>query len=366
MASKESLQKLQECAQRHADQTRALQNCIKRLTSTKKDNEVQLQRDALLKFLQSYTDELQDFQSKACSLRDELATPQTSRTEDAKSISEEKLKENQEGSGKKRLPQPEDQEVAYQLKATMMPQIYAQNVNLKAEIALMARRDELRAERKAKQVNYNRMTNLSAVTTLRAIQNYERKAKAAEARAVQLQAELDEIKGQKGTETNRTTKSAMERPTSESFLGPNNRVNDVIRKNECLVDENGDQRREIARLKQDNADLIKKVKLAQQDRHQVMAHLSTSEMARRDLQTRMQKQKAQHERLSRSLTRQSADWIEARKQQNQAEEEWRWNHVGYAAPHGSSDRTFAHNVQRNVDQPRYMYPPEKYAQTAAA
>ena len=77
-----------------------------------------------------------------------------------------------------RLPQPEDQEVAYQLKATMMPQIYAQNVNLKAEIALMARRNEMRAERKEKQVNYNRMTNLSAVTTLRAIQNYERKAKA--------------------------------------------------------------------------------------------------------------------------------------------------------------------------------------------
>ena len=40
--------------------------------------------------------------------------------------------------------------------------------------------------------------------------------------------------------------------------------------------------------------------------------------------------------------------------------------VGYAAPHGSSDRTYAHGVQRNVDQPRYMYPPEKYAQTAAA
>jgi len=365
MASKESLQKLQECAQRQADQARVLQNCIKRLSATKRDNEIQQQKEALLKFLNTFTEELQDFQTKASSVRNDLATADTN-SGDGKSNEEVKSKEGNEGSGQKRLPQPEDQEVAYQLKATMMPQIYAQNVNLKAEIALMARRNEMRAERKEKQVNYNRMTNLSAVTTLRAIQNYERKAKAAEAHAAQLQAELDEIKGQKGTDTNRTSKSAVERPTSESFLGPNNRVNDVIRKNECLVDENGDQRREIARLKQDNADLIKKVKLAQQDRHQVMAHLSTSEMARRDLQIRMQKQKAQHDRLSRSLTRQSADWIEARKQQSQAEEEWRWNHVGYAAPHGSSDRTYAHGVQRNVDQPRYMYPPEKYAQTAAA
>ena len=45
---------------------------------------------------------------------------------------------------------------------------------------------------------------------------------------------------------------------------------------QCLVDENGDQRREIARLKQDNADLIKKVKLAQQDRHQVMVSIFIS------------------------------------------------------------------------------------------
>ena len=59
----------------------------------------------------------------------------------------------------------------------------------------------------------------------------------AEAHAAQLQAELDEIKGQKGTDTNRTSKSAVERPTSESFLGPNNRVNDVIRKNEVNLSD---------------------------------------------------------------------------------------------------------------------------------
>ncbi|XP_005097410.1 uncharacterized protein LOC101847652 [Aplysia californica] len=368
MASKQSLQALQDCAQHQVDQARALQNAIRKLNSAKKENEVLQQQETLLQFVETLKKELQDFQSKAGTVHHELAVSLGS--EEADGIDNEdggqKGKGGQDGGEKKkRLPMPEDQETAYQLKARMMPQIYAQNTNLKAELVLMNRRNELRAQRKERQVNYNRESNLSAVTTLRAIQMYERKAKVAETRASDLQAELDELKGQRGNKPVRSSKSA-EPPTSQSFLGPNNRVNDVIKKNEYLLEENQDQRHEIQRLKQDNAELIRKAKVAQQDRHQIMAQLSTSEMARKDLSTRLQKQKAQHDRLSRSLTRQSSDWIEARKQQNQSEEEWRWKNVGYAAAHGSHERTYAHHVQKNVDQPRYMYPVEKYAQSSAA
>ena len=60
----------------------------------------------------------------------------------------------------------------------MMPFIFEQSQNIKAEINLMNKRNELREQRKHRKINYLKETNLSAFTTLKAIQNYERKAKA--------------------------------------------------------------------------------------------------------------------------------------------------------------------------------------------
>jgi len=334
-----------------------LQAAIKKYNSAKKDSEVEQQKDSLLQLIESLTTDIETLQTSATQTRQSL---NDTKSDNGENNSAEEPKQDDGASKKKRLPLPEDQEYAYQLKARMMPHIHAQNENLKAEIVLMARRNELRAARKHQQVNYNRETNLSAVTTLRAIQNYERKTKAAEAKAAVLQAELDQLRSR----GDREASAASGRTSSDNFLGPHNRVNDVIKKNETLLTENASHRSEIQRLKHDNAELVRKVKVAQQDRHQVMSHLSTSEMARRDLYGRLQKQKEKHDRLTRSLTRQSAEWIEARKQNGQAEDEYRWNHVGYAAPHGGYERTFSHPVQKNVDQPRYMYPAEKYAQAA--
>jgi len=358
-----SIQALLDCAQHQADQLKDLQATIRKYNSSKKENEIEQQKESLLQIIETIKDNIEDLQTKATSVQKKLtgeteedgANENVADAQPSENAAEKRKRlERNNAKPRKQLPLPEDQEYAYQLKARMMPFIFEQSQNIKAEINLMNKRNELREQRKHRKINYLKETNLSAFTTLKAIQNYERKAKAAEVQVTELQNELKALKG------------TGESPTSQSFLGPNNRVNDVIKKNECLLDENQDHRKEIQRLKHENADLMKKVKTAQQDRHQMMAHLSTSEMARKDLHTRMQKQKAQHNRLFRSMTRQSADWIEARKVQDQEEEEYRWNNVGYAAPHGAYERTFSHQAPKNVNLPRQMLPVQKYAQSSQA
>ncbi|RUS76806.1 hypothetical protein EGW08_015424 [Elysia chlorotica] len=352
MDKKHDLQALQDILNNHATDVKSLQNLIRRTAISKKDSDHQ----ALQQELDDFGKEIQELHKKITSMTNE-ETPES--TEDTPE------KQSAKKSDKKlRNMAPEDQENAYQLKAIMMPQIQSQSKMLKAELMLYNRRNELRSLRKHHQVSYNRETNLSASTTLHIISMYERKAREAEQRANALQEELDRRDGETGTQPQQV--SGPIRPEKNQTILPPAKVEDLAKKNQILIEGNQDQKREIQRLKKENADLYLKVKQFSQERNHAMSQLSTSEMARKDLLTRFQRQKSQHDRLSKSLTRQSADWIEARKQRDQEEEEFRWRQVGHAAPHGAYGRTFSHPVPRNTDQPRNMYPVTAYAEPSAA
>ncbi|GFS20620.1 kelch-like protein 29 [Elysia marginata] len=352
MDSKGDLQALQDFLQQHAEEVKSLQSIIRRAASSKKDSDQQ----ALHQQLSVFNTQVQKLQEKVNAVKKD-------ETSEAKEETKEK-QSSQKKDKKQRNFSPEEQENAYQLKASMMPQVHSQTKMLQAELMLYNRRNELRSLRKHHQVSYNRETNLSAATTLHVISMYEKKAREAERRADSLQAELDKANGGTGTQS-KPMSGPIRAEKNQSFLSPA-KVEELAKKNQILVDESQDQKREIQRLKKENSELFLKVKHSSEERNHAMSQLSTSEMARRDLLTRFQRQKAQHDRLSKSLTRQSADWIEARKQRDQEEEELRWRQVGHAAPHGAHGRTFSHPVPRNVDQPRNMFPVTAYAQPSAA
>ncbi|GFN73723.1 kelch-like protein 29, partial [Plakobranchus ocellatus] len=147
-------------------------------------------------------------------------------------------------------------------------------------------RNELRNQRKDRQVSYNRETNLSVATTLHIIKMYERRAKEAESRVEALEAELE---GRNGT---RQTSGPIRQEKSQGHFPPV-KADELSKKNQVLIEESQDQKREIQRLKKENADLFLKVKQSTQERDLIMSQLSTSEMARKDLYTRFQRQKAQ-------------------------------------------------------------------------
>ncbi|KAK3785900.1 hypothetical protein RRG08_055934 [Elysia crispata] len=352
MDKREELQALQDDLQHHAEEVKSLQNLIRRTLTSKKDSDQQ----ALQMQLDLFNKDIKKLHEKITATKDD-ETPEAGENTKEK----QPVKKNEK---KLRNMAPEDQENAYQLKAMMMPQVYSQSKTLQAELMLYNRRNELRSLRKHHQVSYNRETNLSAVTTLHIISLYERKAREAEHRANALQEELDRKDGETGSQSKQVS-GPIRSEKSQIYLPPA-KVEDLAKKNQILIEGNQDQKREIQRLKKENADLFLKVKHFSQERNHAMSQLSTSEMARKDLLTRFQRQKTQHDRLSKSLTRQSADWIEARKQRDQEEEELRWRQVGHAAPHGAYDRTFSHPVPRNIDQPRNMYPVTAYAEPSAA
>ncbi|GFN97434.1 kelch-like protein 29 [Plakobranchus ocellatus] len=355
MDNKQDLQTLQDALQHHSEEVRSLQNTIKRSLASKKESDTKQQDQALHSQLDAFNNDVQKLQDRVNS----VITDRQSDSSEERQQKQPDRKDNRKQNDPKRLTSPEDQENAYQLKATMMPQIYSQSKVLQAELMLYNRRNELRNQRKDRQVSYNRETNLSVATTLHIIKMYERRAKEAESRVEALEAELE---GRNGT---RQTSGPI-RPEKSQGHPPPVKADELSKKNQVLIEESQDQKREIQRLKKENADLFLKVKQSTQERDLIMNQLSTSEMARKDLYTRFQRQKAQHDRLSKSLTRQSADWIEARKQRDQAEEEFRWRQVGHAAPHGAQSRTFYHPVPRNVDQPRNMYPVTAYADPSPA
>lgn len=354
MDNKENLQALQEFLQHHAEEVKSLQNILRRATTSKKDSDQQ-----------QLNQQLHDFNTDLQKLQEKLNTVRKEATEETAEEKPEK-KPVKKDDKKIRNMSPEDQENAYQLKACMMPQVYSQSKALQAELLLYNRRNELRNLRKQHQVSYNRETNLSAATTLHIINMYEKKARAAEQRADSLQEELNKTKDGAGTQSSPKPMSGPIRTEKTQSQVPVAKVEDLTKKNQILFEESQDQKREIQRLKRENADLFLQVKHASQERNHAVSQLSTSEMARRDLLTRLHRQKAQHDRLSRSLTRQSADWIEARKMRDQGEEEFRWRQVGHAAPHGAYGRTWSHPVPRNTDQPRNMYPVTAYAEPSAA
>ncbi|XP_052090622.1 coiled-coil domain-containing protein 186-like isoform X8 [Mytilus californianus] len=355
---------------------------LKKLEGTKKEKDAKVLMDTIynqlddhLKMHQQTEKEIDDLKDE---LRKKLGKPTPKKTgEDDKSI-----------QSRRPMASPEEQVLTYELKSQLLRNVEMQNHRLKTELTL----HEKMTEAKLLNQQNKRLTDdntMSKTNTLRLMKMFEKKAKDADAKLKEMQLELNKAQQlarkyhqmydmerrrnglPEGTYSTPEPESGTPRQNnnSSSFLGQNVRVNDVIRKNEVLVEENEKLHREIARLKQDNAGLIKKCKHAMSDKESVVHRLDTSEANRRDLTKRLDREKTQHNNLSRSLTRQASDWILLKKQLAQFDEEYRWSQmkqqceeekqrfgllppIYYYMPTGNTDFTY------NDDSEEYSLPPE--------
>ncbi|XP_064632292.1 uncharacterized protein LOC135490763 isoform X2 [Lineus longissimus] len=300
---------------------------------------------------------------------------------------------------------PEEQELAYELKAQMMRTIEVQNTKLKTELALHDKMQELRVTTPS---HRNRIDecNLSRTNLVKLMRLYEKRANEATNNVVDLKQELQKSQfmtqkfqslyesekrknsspGQKtlfskgdeqneishtctDSETASTQGSRMRRPFTpmmrpQSMAGF--RFDDFQRKSEYLIMENENLKQEIIRLKNDNARLIQQTKHAESDRATMCHQIITRDMSRKQLVNKLEKERKEHRQLNKSLTRQAADWLQQKKMAQQLEEEMRWNQVGPVAVLGAEGRTYSHKVTKNVYQPHMMMPVEKYAGTTSS
>ncbi|XP_013416839.1 uncharacterized protein LOC106178266 [Lingula anatina] len=266
---------------------------------------------------------------------------------------------------------PEEQDLAYELKAVMMRNIAVQQQKVKTELALHGKMDEM------KKMNWRNQRlkhecELSRTNAIKLMKMFERKAKEADVKVQSMEKELQKAqevakKYQELYDQERTTKGVGARPPSRAAGADIDRppspmkIKDIIRRNEVLEAENDKLKREVHRLKQDNGELIKKVKGAQTHAINVTNALGTSEAARAELIKRLDKEKKEHDRLSRSLTKQASDWIYSRKQMQMMDEGTKWNQVGHVDVLGGEDRLYRHPVQKNVYTPKKMLPVQQWA-----
>ena len=345
---------------------------LKKLEATKKEKDAKVLMDTIynqlddhMKMHQQTEKEIEELKEE---LRKKLGKPGPKRDEDRSSHTQSK-----------KMASPEEQVLTYELKSQLLRNVEMQNHRLKTELTLHEKMTE------AKMLNQQnkRLTDdntMSKTNTLRLMKMFEKKAKDADVKLKEMQQELNKAQQlarkyhqmydmerrrngyPDGANTTPEPDMATPRPNNAStFLGQNVRVNDIIRKNEVLLEENEKLHREILRLKQDNAGLIKKCKHAMSDKDGIIHRLDTSEANRKDLSKRLERERTQHQNLSRSLTRQASDWILLKKQLAQFDEEYRWSQVGPVNPHGADQRTYSHPVPRNIYQPRRMFSPENYA-----
>ncbi|XP_076447538.1 uncharacterized protein LOC143284597 [Babylonia areolata] len=393
MATTQALQNLLDEFRKVTEQLKSTQSSVQHLRGVKKEADIARRRQEVLGALKAMQDTAGKLQEQMKTNQKDLekALGQADPQEQDSRQTEKQATAKGPGFIESRKLSPEQQEVLYELKASRMGAMRAQNEALRHEVLLTQRRKHLLDARHAQTQSY------SGSETLRAAHALEAKVRGANLKIKALEDELRKSQqmalhyremyedGQRRSETENAAKSqrastkehqglrAKTAPVpkpkpaplkEQSFVGPNTNVNDVVRKNECLLEENEIQRREIQRLKQDNADLVLMAKTATTDRDTVFARLGTSESARQDLHKRYQRLKNENTQLSRSFTRQAAVWVEAKKQQQQFETLDRWGEIYPVAPHGGKERYFAHGQKENTSLPRQMYPVENYGGTS--
>ncbi|KAK6175761.1 hypothetical protein SNE40_014154 [Patella caerulea] len=234
------------------------------------------------------------------------------------------------------------------------------------ELALQEKVNELKLlnEQKSK---LQEDCNLSRTNSMKLVNMFERKAKEANSKLQAMQEELKRshelsnryrdlyeserqkqrsqgVTSKSGNKTDKEEKKIagknneeskrQEAPNCQSMLGHGVRVNDIIRKNECLSQEIVSLQKEVSQLRHENIDLMKRAKESMTDRDKLLHQLDTSEKARAELIKNLQKEKGQKQQLERSMTKQASDWIQRKKQVQQYEDEFRWSQVGHVSSTG--------------------------------
>ncbi|XP_071083090.1 paramyosin-like [Haliotis cracherodii] len=381
MSTKDSWKTFQDQFQKLSETNKSIQNNLKKLESSKKEKDCAQVKESLGKQLDEAIKLLENLQEKVGQTQRDLTSPNTN-------VSKEKAPRQ-----KGRLD-PEESEMAYELKAQMMKNVEAQNSKLRAEITLHEKIVEVKHLHNENQ-KLQEESNLSHTNVVKLLSRFEKKAKETDKKLKAFDEELakanrlafrykdlydQERQRNRGKalsprpddreETDRLTMPSIsgrhKLSNSSTLLGNNVRVNDVIRKNESLVDENESLRKEIVKLRQDNAILLKKTKHAMADRDSILHELETCRMSREDVVKRFQKEKAQNQVLARAAARRAQDFVFEKRQQHSLEESLRWRVVyndrsGPISAYGTAPRTYSHAVPKNVDQPRGMLPVQDYA-----
>ncbi|KAJ8301282.1 hypothetical protein KUTeg_020269 [Tegillarca granosa] len=345
MSSKESAKKLQLVFDSFEKKQQEVRTNLRKIEDAKREKDAKPIMENLYEQLKETMDLCEKVNKEMTECKDDVGKKLGKK--------EEKKEDKKESEGPEKIKKsqltPEEQEVTYELKAQLMRNVEMQNQKLKTELQLHEKMTE------AKHLNQqNRRlqsdATLSRANTLKLMKMFEKKAKDADMKFKEIQQELSksqemakkyqqlyEMERRKmgGNHSDGSAPQSpksdgrdtpkMPHPTSYSFLGNSVRVNDVIRKNEVLIEENENLKREIQRLKQDNASLLKKAKVAMSDKDQVLHRLDTSESSRRELSKRLDKERNSYNTLSKSLQRQASDWILLKKQLAQFDEEYRWS-----------------------------------------
>ncbi|XP_060586554.1 inner centromere protein-like isoform X2 [Ruditapes philippinarum] len=331
MSTKDNYKKLQDSIQQFDEQNKAVIQSIQKIDSTKKEKDAKANLETLEGQLQSALQNVKQLEKEI---------------QEAQTEVNQKLGRKSSGPAGPRKPlDPDDQEMAYELKSQLLKNVEIQNQKLKTEFTLHEKMTESRLLSQQNKRLHDDVT-LSRANSMRLIKVFERKAKEADTKLKEMTIELHrsqdlaekyrnlyELERRKNLKDGEhlppveDTTKLPDKESSYTFLGGGIRINDIIRKNEVLTEENTDLKREIRRLKEDNNRLVRQTKLAMQDRDQILHKLETSEANRRNLLKRLEKEKDQHQTLSRSLTRQASDWILLKKQIAQFDEEYRWSQV---------------------------------------
>eukprot|EP00105_Crassostrea_gigas_P012843 XP_011428984.1 PREDICTED: uncharacterized protein LOC105329433 isoform X1 [Crassostrea gigas] len=344
--TKENIKKVQQTLDTFKKKQQDIQENLKKLES-KKDKDAKPIMETLYEQLRETEQLYQQALGELKDVQEDLGK---------KLGKKEDKPESQEPSRSERSPSrklnlsPDEQEMTYELKAQLMRNIEMQNQKLKTELTLHEKMNESKLLNQQNRKLHEDST-LSRTNTLRLMKMFEKKAKDADEKLKEMQRELHksqqltkkyqqllELEKRKlgGVGSGHVTPVStgdegesprVPHPSSYSLLGGNVRVNDIIRKNEVLIEENGNLRREIQRLKQDNATLIKKTKHAMSDKDEIIKRIQTLGAENARMQNQLCKERSQHNMLSRSLTRQASDWIMLKKQLAQFDEEYKWSQV---------------------------------------
>ncbi|XP_050414117.1 trichohyalin isoform X2 [Patella vulgata] len=367
MAS-DNMKDLQKQFENVAARSKYIENDFKKLAGAKKEKDKKSATDSVLKQISQTVPLVHKLEERLEKTKHELQTS-TNKTEDE----QQKTKQKNDTSS-------DDSVLTYELKAQLMKNVQVQNERLKMELALQEKVDELKLinEQKCK---LQEDCNLSRNNSMKLVNMFERKAKEANSKLQAMQEELKksheltnryrdlyESERQKQRSQGATSKSGnktdkeetkfeginneeskkpvkvnpvqenphirQEAPNFQSMLSHGVRVNDIIRKNECLSQENVSLQKEVSQLRHENIDLMKRAKESMTDRDTLLHQLDTSEKVRVELTKKLQKEKAQKQQLERSITKQAADWIQRKKQVQQYEDEFRWSQVGHVSSTG--------------------------------
>ncbi|XP_066283113.1 uncharacterized protein [Branchiostoma lanceolatum] len=118
-------------------------------------------------------------------------------------------------------------------------------------------------------------------------------------------------------------------------------IDDVMRTNQRVLDENEVLRDEVQRLRRDNSSLLRLVKWLAADNRICLNHIHTSVTDRRDLSKKLHKEKSETKKLQGMLQQRAHAWVREKQREEGLEEENRWNKISHMSVLGARQRANA-------------------------